>query len=294
MPMLAMDNHYFQAILESQKNIVFVLDSGRIQSVNKAFLRFFDVRSVEDFYNKHENFCKLFLKDDDFQVCMSEEESWQKCLLANPSATHKVTLARDEKEYIFKVGAAKIEESTQIVISFTDITELENERKMYQLAASTDTLTGIANRLKFNTILEQQIALTRRYDESFSLVLMDIDHFKKVNDTYGHKVGDDVLIVLANTVKSFIRDSDTFARWGGEEFALIFPQTQLDEAYALVEKIRQKIAEITFGEGFHITCSFGLCMYTNALDSDSFLKEVDILLYRAKRGGRNRVCTDSC
>ncbi len=283
---------YLQAVLESQRNIVFVMEGANILSVNKAFLQFFDVESVKSFYNKHEQICETFISDSDYLQCTWGDKEWKEFVLDNPTMVHKVKLEKENQVYIFVVDVAKIQNGKigRLVISLTDITEIENERKSFEIAASTDALTGIANRLKFNTILEQQISLAKRYKDSFSLILYDIDDFKRVNDTYGHHVGDQVLVALSNNVSQNIRESDTFARWGGEEFAIILPQTPEKEAVELANKIRENIEGLRFGEGFKLTCSFGVNEFDNEMNSDLFIQETDVLLYKAKTSGKNRVC----
>jgi diguanylate cyclase (GGDEF)-like protein len=281
---------YLQAVLESQKNIILVIADETMISVNKAFLDFFQVSSIQAFYNKEEKLCAMFLEEEGYIGCEVDGMMWKDYIAANPTQLHKVKLSYAEKEHIFSIEAAKIEDSEQLVVSLSNITELENERKLFEKVASTDALTGIANRLKFNSILEQQIALAKRYKTPFSVILFDVDDFKRVNDTYGHKVGDEVLISLSKEVSKNIRESDTFARWGGEEFVLVLPQTSEKEAYILAEKIRKKIALLTFSLSFKITCSFGVGEYTGQEDSDVFMQEVDWLLYKAKHSGKDRVC----
>ncbi len=284
---------YLQAVLESQRNIVFVMKGVEIVSVNKAFLAFFSVKSITSFYNKHTKICEIFVHDDGYLQCRFDDKEWKNFILQNPTMIHKVKLKKEDELYIFVVDVATIDngDDDHLVISFTDITEIENERKLFEVAASTDALTGIANRLKFNTILEQQIAFSRRYKEPFSLILYDIDDFKRVNDTYGHHVGDEVLVALTNSVSENIRQSDTFARWGGEEFAIILPQTKEKEAVELANKIRENIEALRFGEGFKLTCSFGVKAYHDDVNSDVFIQATDVLLYQAKREGKNRVCS---
>ncbi len=283
---------YLQAVLESQRNIVFVMEDAEIVSVNKAFLEFFSVESIRSFYNKHEKICDTFVQNEGYLMCSFDDREWKDFVLNNPTMIHKVKLKSRDEFYIFVVDVSVIEngKSGHLVVSLTDITEIENERKLFEVAASTDALTGIANRLKFNTILEQQIALARRYKDPFSLILYDIDDFKRVNDTYGHHVGDQVLVALTNNVSQNIRQSDTFARWGGEEFAIILPQTKEKEAVELAHKIRENIEKLRFGEGFKLTCSFGVKEYDGSATSDVFIQGADVLLYQAKRQGKNRVC----
>lgn len=281
---------YLQAVLESQKNIILVIADETMISVNRSFLEFFKVHSIKAFYNAEEKLCAMFLEEEGYIGCEVEGMMWKDYIIAHPNQLHKVKLHHDGQEHIFSVEAAKIAHSEQIVVSLSNITEIENERRVFEKAASTDVLTGIANRLKFNTILEQQIALSKRYKSPFSTIIFDVDNFKKVNDTYGHKIGDEVLISLSKEVMKNIRESDTFARWGGEEFVLILPQTGEKEAYLLAEKIRKKIAALTFSLPFQITCSFGVGEYKEQENSDIFMQEVDWLLYKAKHSGKDRVC----
>ena len=155
-------------------------------------------------------------------------------------------------------------------------------------AAVYDLLTGIFNRRQFNTFFEHFLAQKRRYGEPLSLIFCDIDHFKKINDTFGHDVGDKVLKELARVIKTNIRQSDIFARWGGEEFVILLPQTSLSDAVKLAKKLRQIIEAHTFPLPQKVTCSFGV-IEVKEENIQKALKRVDELLYRAKEGGRNRV-----
>ncbi len=281
---------YLEALLEAQKNMVILLSDGKIVHVNKAFFDFFTVTSLEEFYVKYGDICQLFIVEDGYLGCLYHDNNWQRYLLEHPQMMHKVKIKNGEKVTIFIINAKRIKSNKEeFIVSFTDVTELENERKLFEKAASTDALTGIANRLKFNTILEQQISLAKRYKEPFSLILYDIDDFKKVNDTYGHQMGDRVLQEMTREIADILRESDTFARWGGEEFGIILPQTEEKEAIELAERIRLRVAKMRFGEGFALTCSFGVKMYEGEENSDYLIQAVDMLLYKAKSYGKNRV-----
>jgi diguanylate cyclase (GGDEF)-like protein len=119
--------------------------------------------------------------------------------------------------------------------------------------------------------------------------MFDIDHFKQVNDNYGHAVGDETLIKLAEIVNKEIRDTDLFARWGGEEFMILCPHTDLDHSVKLAERIRVSIEEQKFKAVGHISCSFGVTEFKNSEDADDLTKRVDDALYQAKENGRNQV-----
>ena len=162
--------------------------------------------------------------------------------------------------------------------------------ELLERQATTDTLTGICNRLRFNDLLLQNVDEARRYRFPISLIMFDIDHFKKVNDVHGHLVGDRVLKEIVAVVSANIRTVDVFARWGGEEFMVLSKHLDREHMRTVAEKLRQAV-ESTRIDGCHsITCSFGV---TQMLDEDtieSFTGRADAALYRAKNEGRNRVC----
>jgi len=154
---------------------------------------------------------------------------------------------------------------------------------------SCDGLTGIFNRRSFNEFLHAEIIRSERYKKTFSMIMFDIDYFKKINDNYGHDVGDKVLKELASLVQQYTRKSDMLARVGGEEFAIIAPQTAPENAVQLAEKIRQKVEENTFANNLKITISLGVSYYQDKDDDNMVYKKADNALYKAKGNGRNRV-----
>ena len=172
------------------------------------------------------------------------------------------------------------------------LTNLIKERtKELEVLATTDMLTEIYNRRKLYEILEHEYTRAKRYGTDLSVIMFDIDYFKKINDTHGHDVGDYVLKTVAKNVKKVIREVDYFGRWGGEEFLIILPQTDLEGAMAAAEKIREVIENIGFGKIGKVTASFGVSTYIKSLDNspDEIIKSADIALYDAKKKGRNKV-----
>ena len=159
------------------------------------------------------------------------------------------------------------------------------------LMATTDSLTEIANRREFNRILEREIERAKRFGGRMSLIMFDIDHFKRVNDLFGHDVGDEILQTIATIVKENIRAVDVFARWGGEEFMILVLQSDMPGARALAEKLRLKIAGHQFKKIKELTVSFGVGAFDPNDDVLSLVKRADDALYRAKNNGRNRVET---
>ena len=161
-----------------------------------------------------------------------------------------------------------------------------------QRQAISDGLTGIFNYRHFHETLKREVGRAGRYGETFCLLMMDLDHFKLVNDTIGHQAGDEVLRSVAGVLRDCSRESDFLARYGGEEFTMILPRTLLDEAETLAERIRAAVEALTVdGAELHVTMSIGVAAFPeSALDSDGVLGAADAALLRAKTRGRNRVC----
>lgn len=170
-----------------------------------------------------------------------------------------------------------------------DISErIEVEKKLHTLA-TRDTLTGVYNRYSLNKEIDINIKKYERYEDIFGLLMLDIDHFKNVNDTYGHDVGDLVLKELCSVIENLIRETDVFGRWGGEEFLLILPKTNKDEAISIATRIKNIIEDHKFDYIPQVTVSIGLSVYSQNIKKEIFLKGVDDALYKAKSTGRNRV-----
>ena len=174
----------------------------------------------------------------------------------------------------------------------TDALLVQGER--LEKLALTDGLTQIHNRRHFQIRLVEEFRRAQRYDNPMALILADLDHFKNINDTAGHVVGDLVLRKVAGCFTVCIRDTDTAARWGGEEFAVVLPQTHLAGALTVAERIRREIGDLRLGpEGaLSVTASLGVSSYPAAHvhTTDELVRAADEALYRAKREGRNKVC----
>ena len=152
-----------------------------------------------------------------------------------------------------------------------------------------DSLTSLNNRRRIKELLENEIQRATRYNTVFSVILADIDHFKAVNDQLGHQVGDKVLTKIAEIIRSSVRATDLAGRWGGEEFVIISPGTDIGGGFSLAEKIRTRIESIELGEIGQKTASFGVTAFTESDDIEEIIARADVGLYAAKQGGRNRV-----
>ena len=157
------------------------------------------------------------------------------------------------------------------------------------LQALTDPLTGIHNRLKLQQTLEIEVARKHRSTGELSVIMFDIDHFKRINDRHGHMIGDRVLVGIIQLVNELIRESDVFARWGGEEFMVLTTTADLDGNMRFAERMWEEIAKASFDPVGTVTCSFGVAIFADDESVGEFLKRADAALYEAKDRGRNRV-----
>ena len=162
-----------------------------------------------------------------------------------------------------------------------------NQQALHKQAI-TDELTGLFNRNHLNMVLSQEIARERRYGKRFGLLVIDIDHFKKINDTFGHTTGDDVLSMVAKVLAESIRRNDTLVRWGGEEFVLIAINVDDKTLFDLAEKLRYQIEKNTYGFVDKVTISIGATLFRTDDTKDDLLSRADQALYEAKGQGRNR------
>lgn len=179
-----------------------------------------------------------------------------------------------------------------LMTMLTEIAAADNENRLIRLA-ETDPLTGLANRRQFRQALEAEGSRMAREGGSFVLGVFDLDHFKRVNDEWGHDAGDQALVHIGHVVQGQLRAYDLVARTGGEEFVLLLPHTDLVEANLVVERIRQALVSDPFTYGGHarvITVSIGLALVTDAATIDQRLRQADEAMYQAKHEGRNRVC----
>lgn len=178
------------------------------------------------------------------------------------------------------LGAFLIERSSRTIFF---------KKEALETLAVTDTLTGLFNRSKLNTVLQEELLRSQRYQLNLGLVILDIDFFKDVNDTYGHEVGDSVLVDMSKLIKKHSRVNDILIRWGGEEFVIIYLGINKDEILRLAERVRLDIQEHTFEMVGSKTASFGVTVYQDGDTIKSIMDRADKALYISKNSGRNQI-----
>jgi diguanylate cyclase (GGDEF)-like protein len=184
-----------------------------------------------------------------------------------------------------------------IVIAFHDISERKLLERELEQRAHTDVLTGLSNRRHFYELAEQEVARAKRYDTPLAVLMLDIDHFKKINDTYGHHIGDSVLQKLSEVCRRTLRENDIVGRLGGEEFAILLPEADNQRALEVAERLRLAVANSRIPlpkEGhFRFFISIGVTSFVETDENiDSMLRRADAALYASKHAGRNRVSSE--
>ncbi|QCU90362.1 sensor domain-containing diguanylate cyclase [Thiomicrorhabdus sediminis] len=196
-----------------------------------------------------------------------------------------------KKNQLLKQGNLSLEyllEDKNAELEFSN-KQLEYKIKQIETLSTTDALTKVGNRRNFEITLNNEVARAKRYHHPLSMIMLDIDFFKKINDEHGHQTGDEVLIGLAGMLKEQLRENDCIARWGGEEFVMILPETTLYQAHILSERFREMISGLHFSKGLTITCSFGVSEFEKDEETDDFFSRIDRFVYQAKERGRNCV-----
>ncbi len=222
-----------------------------------------------------------------FEQMSQRLENSRKEIEANQTALRK---ARDELENRVNERTGELVKANQQLTQ--EVAERRHMEQRLEQLSQTDYLTGILNRRAISRKLEEEQTTVTAAEESFCIILLDLDHFKEINDQYGHAVGDQALRHAVERLRNGIRDSDLLGRWGGEEFIIVAPRTSLAEAEGLAERLCRSLAgsRITSeGESVEITGSFGVTRYIQGEALDTCLKRTDDALYAAKRQGRNRI-----
>ncbi|MEA2099587.1 MAG: diguanylate cyclase [Campylobacterota bacterium] len=259
------------------------------QSVNKLL-----GYTQHEFQNNSIQYSACIYHDDLKQVMAEVVEAVEKNLYFFEHKPYRIHTKSGEIKWILDSTVIVRDENNEVInfIGYlTDITELKNNEIELIRISRTDQLTKISNRMSIDEILKNQYYRFCRDGEPCSVILIDIDYFKSVNDDHGHMIGDKVLIEFATLLKSLIREGDVVGRWGGEEFLIILPHTSLSKAILLANKLREKISEFEFSVVKHKTASFGVSTFDDGVSVEILIDNADKALYKSKENGRNLVST---
>lgn len=280
-------------ILNTTDNILLITDFKDVKFSNDKFKSIALVRNTSDFNNEMDhNMLNLFIKHEGYLHAglLKDNESFAH-LYKNTRITDRKVLLLNEKfePKVYSIEMQKLHINGDFLITLSDISKMQEELIKVENKAYIDGLTGVYNRNKFNELFENELERVKRYNVPLSISILDIDRFKSFNDKFGHSIGDEVLISMAQTVNNNIRTNDIFARWGGEEFIIMFINTPLEKAKKVAEFLKDKIEENKHPTAGKITASFGVTQYKDGDNLDIMFRRCDEALYKAKANGRNRV-----
>ncbi|MEA1983106.1 MAG: GGDEF domain-containing protein, partial [Campylobacterota bacterium] len=283
-------------VLNATDGIMFMTNFNKVTFSNRKFKEFFNVYSEDEFNAKHKILLDLLIQNDGYlHRGLIGDMSFEQLIEKTPEG-ERIVLILDKhltpKSFNITLSKTTEENHYSYLVTLTDITKLKEKELSIKKKAYTDALTGVSNRNKFDEVVRLEFNRNARYKRNLSVAIVDIDHFKSFNDTYGHLIGDEILIMLAHYLNTHVRDTDIFARWGGEEFAILFPETPKEEVKTICEKLRIGIEQLTHAKAGSVTASFGVTQYEEEDTIKSMFNRCDKALYRAKKSGRNRVCVE--
>ena len=274
-------NQFLKGVLEQIHDMVVVIENGRVTFVNQTLLAFFNLKDYETFIQNH--LLETILDIRHKELCNYLNEQFQN-KHTRPIQLRTVT----GEARFFDLNIRMIDASTcSFLLTFHDITDNERQTRQLEKLAMEDLLSGLPNRRMFETVFHQTLGLVERTDLQAVLMIIDIDDFKRVNDTYGHDEGDRVIRAIGKMLKKMLRKSDFSARWGGEEFALII-QADLDRACEVAQKILTAVRNLE-GLQSSVTVSIGMTAFIPNVSEDEIFSRADHALYKAKQAGKDRV-----
>ncbi len=276
-----------QAIEQTDEMIKITDKEGNIIYVNDALVAHTGYKHVE-LIGSNSNIFKSGKHDNVFY-----QKMWNQILDKKTFRGTLINRKKDAQLYYEELTITPIMDENQNIQNFVatsqDVSErIKMEEKLNKLA-TIDSLTRLYNRHKTNENIDAEISRVHRYEGAFSIAMMDIDHFKLINDKFGHDAGDLVLQELSTLITSLIRVSDSFGRWGGEEFILLLPHTNEEQSLILTNKLINSVANYDFKGVGQVTISVGVSVYLKDEKKETLLKRIDEALYEAKNSGRNRV-----
>jgi diguanylate cyclase (GGDEF)-like protein/PAS domain S-box-containing protein len=276
----------FQLLQAASPDVLLTVSpEGKVTSLNAAFHRFTGWPVAEYL---GERFISLVHSDDRAQAT----DQLQRAAQGQVSPTGDLRFETMAGEWVIgsfvAVPVVANGQVQEVLGLLRDVTELRRLEALERASARTDKLTGLANRRGGEEAMTREMARAARENASVSLVLFDVDHFKKVNDTYGHEAGDTVLKAVAGVLREAVRASDLAVRWGGEELLAILPRADLQGARQFAERVRAAVAALT-GLPCPVTISAGVAEWARGLEVAPVLARADARLYEAKHAGRNQV-----
>ncbi|MFB5197446.1 diguanylate cyclase [Neobacillus sp. KR4-4] len=278
-----------RALMNFQNHLIFVIDNEEIIEFNQAFSNFTGISKAQTQLPILKYLSSFFVDDANYFYPIDKSRWFEEIIETGKNSVNMHWINSSSEESYFNLQYESIPGSNQYLCVCMDITHLENEKSGNRQFFLMDSLTYSINQLEMNAILEVEMRRAERLNQPLSMIIMDIDFFKHVNEQFGYDAGDKVLSTISIIVQQRIRESDIFVRWGGEEFILLTPGTDGNGAQELAESIRSIIEEFQFENIDQITCSFGISVFSKGKAKEELILEANHALSISKDLGRNGV-----
>jgi len=285
------EHNLLNDVLSTTDDIIFVTDFETIGFSNRSFK---ELLNINDSIEYTKSVLDMFCVEDGFlhKELLQEGESFLD-LIQKIAEGQRVVCVVDKhfsvKTFKIDIVQTSYKSKDDYLVTLSDITKMKEEQSIAEKKAYIDGLTGVYNRNKFDELIVLEVKNAKRNKIPLSIAILDIDKFKEFNDSYGHLIGDEVLIMLAKYIQGYIRETDVFARWGGEEFVILFRGINAPQAQKVSDKIREHLSQLEHKIAGHISASFGVTELKDDDTLETMFKRCDNALYKAKENGRNRV-----
>jgi diguanylate cyclase (GGDEF)-like protein len=282
-------------VLNSTDDIIFATDFKKVSLSNERFKEFFGIKSFREMSKKTEkNILNIFMDKDKYlnEKLIKEDETFFDLIKNTPSDERIVSVLDSEgNAKLFNISIKKTSYTNNgiYLITLRDREKVMEKELVIQQKAYLDSLTGIFNANRFQEIVEHEFKRDARYKRDLSIAIISIDNFKSLNNTFSHIICDEVIVMLAEYLRKVVRDSDVVARWGKEEFAILFPETNKDDLSITAEKLRVGIEQLSHPVVGKLSASFGITQYEERDTTESMFKRCDNAILEAKANGRNQV-----
>ena len=291
---IEMEIEKINSILDAQENIVIVTNKEEITNINKKFLEFFGIESFEKFKEAKKDIFDLFHEEFGFitRNQMEKQECWLKYIKELPEIDRIVKIKNHKnEERLFTINIDYYENKEHYYIfSLTDITSIKEKANLLEYQSSHDKITGLFNKNKFDEFYEKEVKRSKRYKNDLSIILFDINDYREILEIHESSIGDIILKEISQIMSHSIREQDISARWGGEEFLVLLPQTNLEGAQIVANKINTTVFEHLFTEKqLKLTASFGVTELKEDDDERIFMSRVNKLLFESKNKGKGIV-----
>ena len=278
-------HHILMNEITQMLNILVVLDKdNKIIYSNKNFLKFFRLKDIKQFNDEYQSISDTFVNYGGF-FHPKDSKKWIEEITNLEDDKQVVSMINEDTEpQAFIVSIKQVNDTKHSIVIFTEITNITIKKNELEYKAYTDDLTKLANKTYFEDELKKEFIKSTKANKPLGLILFDIDDFKNINNTYGKKIGDELLIEFANLIQANISQKDIIARWGGDRFIQLLPYTSKEHTLLVLNRLKNLIQNHTFKDNISLNCSFAIANKKNYHTKENIIEELEEALFNSKKG----------